>query len=104
MMPLTSVDMLRDGNNNGTEILDFGTSVKYTSPKQETRIAVLDESRIKPQELTSARRQYQEMLPEIQEKMKAMNYDLYFSPTNEIQKHYRKWLEERTLKIEWVEV
>lgn len=93
-----------DGNNFGTRIIDYGTEINYKPPPQMKRVLVLDESGIPKNMLPLMRAKYKARKSEIDEMAGKMSYDLFFSPTNKISKHYNDYLEKNCLIVEWVEM
>lgn len=87
----------RNGDWNGLEIRSYGETVHYEPPKPRRTVFVLDESRIPENNMVMARAKFRAMKTEIEEMAGKYDYDMFFSPTNQIRKHYEQWAEKNFL-------
>lgn len=107
----------RDGDWNGSEILDYGENIKPLRHTQMIRHYVQDTDRIRneallqgllEEEIDKRIRLHAKKISLLKDKIDDMarkhNYDAYFSPTNKIDNYYKEYLHDNYLKVEWEEV
>jgi hypothetical protein len=107
----------RDGDWNGSEILDYGEEIQPIKHKQMIRHCVPDVDRIRTEGLLKGLSEEEiqkqiklhgkkvELLKDkIDDMTRKHNYDAYFSPTNKTDNYYEKYLKDNYLKVEWEEI
>lgn len=107
----------RDGDWNGSEILDYGEEIKPIKHKQIIRHYVPDVDRIRAEGFLKGlseeeiQRQIKlhgkkvELLKnKIDDMARKHSYDAYFSPTDKTNDYYSKYLRDNYLKVEWEEI
>lgn len=95
--------LAEDGNNNGSVINDFGLTEKEIERVYTRRVYVpnypidaTEDQRARMKAIYDLKR----AAGEYEEQERKMNYDMFFSPTDLIAKHYREWGSQRGLRVE----
>jgi hypothetical protein len=93
----------QDGNNNGSEITDYGENLTRVQRYATIYEFVLDEDRLVhggyADSLDLMRKKFDALRDTIAEKQRQYNYDVYHSPGIVVEQHYREWVSEHYLKI-----
>lgn len=93
----------RNGDWGGTEIFDVDAIEKYQEPKPVRRTFVPDIGKTNDPEFANRVYSSWKETEWFKQKVKDMNYDLYFEPTEKTKKHYRDWAASKGMRIEIVE-
>jgi hypothetical protein len=89
-----------NGNNNGFEITEFSED-EIERPQRYATISkfALDVDRIATDKLPLMQAKFNAKLSEIEDMSRKMNYDMTFSPTLVIERHYRDYADKNYLKV-----
>jgi hypothetical protein len=90
----------RNGNDNGFEVVDFSDS-PIEMPKRYATIRkfAIDTERVSSEQMPLMLKKFEVLSSIIEEKQRAMNYDMHFAGTAIIDRYYRDWAIENYLTI-----